>query len=209
MNTPSVSRPQTRWLAALLLGLSVVPAARAQLVVQEDFNVAQATMNWVSFNGACLTAGTTATSSGSSIPACQGLAYYKGQTQVGGYNGTFPDPAGNGALRFNNGYTAGQGGFNYGYNQSGGLISNFTFPSTEGIQVTFTAVSYRGDSGGSGGDGADGISFFLMDGSYSPYDVGAFGGSLGYTCSNANNDGTTRTDGTQRGYDGLAGYSDG
>ncbi|MHB8814982.1 MAG: pilus assembly protein, partial [Steroidobacteraceae bacterium] len=76
------------------------------------------------------------------------------------------------------------------------------------------------NSGGSGGDGADGISFFLMDGNEdasgdvtntnpppysSAWDVGAFGGSLGYSCSNVNNDSKTHPDGTTRHYDGVAG----
>jgi len=77
--------------------------------------------------------------------------------------------------------------------------------SSSGLAVSFTTVTYEGDSGGSGGDGADGISFFLQNAIYTP-DVGAFGGSLGYTCSNTNNDTTLRAStGLQRGYDGLAG----
>ena len=48
------------------------------------------------------------------------------------------------------------------------------------------------------------MSFFLQDAS-SPPDVGAFGGSLGYTCTNVNFDGTLRASGIPRGYDGLQG----
>ncbi len=117
--------------------------------------------------------------------------------------GQTPDPAGQGALRFTNGYTPGHSGFNYGFNQSGGIISTSTFGTGAGVQVVFKTVTYHGDSGGSGGDGADGMNFFLLDGGYPVYDVGAFGGSLGYTCSNTNNDTNLHPDGTPRGYDGV------
>lgn len=194
----------TRRAFWVVLALCVTPAAQAQLIIQDNFTGASSSFNWKSFNGACLTAGDGT----GSIPACQGLAYYKGQTLVGGSAGTLPDTVGSGALRFTNGFTSGHtSGFSWGFNQAGGVISNFTYPSTEGLQVTFTAVSYRGNSGGTGKDGADGISFFLMDGSYPAYDTGAFGGSLGYSCTNAlgNYDPNTRADGTTRGFDGLAG----
>src|SRR5262249_28947649 len=85
-----------------------------------------------------------------------------------------PDTAGNGALRFTD-WTQ----------QNGAVVSNFTFPANQGVNVIFTTVTYQGDSGGTGRDGADGIGFFLMDGAVSP-NLGAWGGSLGYTCSNAN-----------------------
>ena len=89
--------------------------------------------------------------------------------------------AGFGALRLTNGDTT-KGGSN-GDNQTGAVVSNFTFPSNQGLQVTFTTVTYGGD--GDNGTGADGISFFLADGSKSP-SVGGLGGSLGYSCSNTN-----------------------
>jgi type IV pilus assembly protein PilY1 len=204
-------------LPALAIALALMPyGASAQLVIQEQFTGASATNNWKPYLGACLTAGDGT----GSIPACVGLAYYKGQTLVGGTSGTLPDSPGsagvpgNGALRFTNGWTSGgtAGNFNSGFNQAGGIISNFTFPTGQGLQVVFKTVTYRGDSGGNGGggtvdahDGADGMSFFLMDGSLSPYDVGAFGGSLGYSCANNNNDPSTRSDGSIRHYDGLVG----
>lgn len=194
--------------------------AQAQLTVSDDFTKGAAQNNWATFDGACLTAGDGT----GTIPACKGLTYYKGQTLVGGTSGTLPDDAGKGALRLTNGYTSGHGyngndkptSFLYGYNQAGGIISNFTFAAGTGVQILFKTLTYRGNSGGNGGgtgvdekDGADGISFFLIDATdgAAPYDMGAFGGSLGYTCSNSNNDPTLRSDGTPRQYDGLlSGY---
>ncbi len=217
--------------AALALQLAALLAspAWAQLIVSDTFSGAAdagasifdpsssttTLAGWTAFNGACLTAGDP--TQFSYIPACGGssayeLAYYKSQTLVGGNTGTLPDSAATGgALRLTNGWTSGHtgGGFQYGYNQNGAIVSNFTFPSTLGIQITFTTLTYRGDSGGTGGDGADGMTFFLLDDSQysaSPVqDIGAFGGSLGYTCSNVNNDTTVRPNGTQRGYDGIVG----
>ena len=183
-------------LALALIGL--VPAVRAQTTYSENFTGTTTNNPWYFLNGACLTAGTSATTS-AATPACQGLAYYtnKGDTLFGGDTGTLPDTAANGggALRFTN-----RG------NENGAILSNFNFPlSSSGLAVSFTTVTYEGDSGGSGGDGADGISFFLQDATYTA-DVGAFGGSLGYTCSNTNNDATLRPITLQpRGYDGLGG----
>ena len=193
------SRRIAALIAVTLAGLPL--GASGQQIIQDNFTGTSSSFNWKSFLGACLTAGDGT----GSIPACVGLPYYGGQQLVGGATGVLPDSAGNGALRFNNGYTAGVGGFNGGFNQAGGVISNFTYPTGQGLQVTFTTVTYRGNSGGAGHDGADGISFFLMDGAFAPFDLGAFGGSLGYTCSNVNNDPKLHPDLTARSYDGLAG----
>ena len=188
-------------LAALTVGFSC--GARAQVTSNDDFTQAHDTNSWKTFDGACLTAGDGT----GSIPGCVGLAYYANQVQIGGNSGYLgqttnpgtgagqtPDPAGFGALRFTNWFT-----------QAGSIISSGTpFPTGSGLQVVFKTVSYLGNSGGAGGDGADGMAFFLMDGAYNPYDTGAFGGSLGYTCSNVNLDANLRADGTPRQYDGLA-----
>ena len=178
--------------------------ARAQVSTNDDFTQANDMNSWQTFDGACLTAGDGT----GNIPSCIGLPYYGTQIQLGGNSGylggaaapssaatQIPDPPGKGALRFTNWY-----------GQAGSIISSGTpFPSGAGLQVIFKTVTYLGDSGGGGADGADGIGFFLMDGAFSPYDTGAFGGSLGYTCSNANNDSNVRpVDGTRRGFDGLA-----
>jgi type IV pilus assembly protein PilY1 len=199
-------------------------AARAQTVTySENFTGGSTNNSWYYFNGACLTAGTTAATvvnvPGSAsavagvIPSCvsmlTGSFYYNvgnaiGEPLVGGTSGTIPgtDPTIGGALRFTNVPT--NGSYPQGFQESGAILSNFSFPlSSQGIQVTFVTETYEGDSGG--GDGADGISFFLQDAAAAP-DLGATGGSLAYTCTNVNNDNTHfRTTGRARGYDGLPG----
>ena len=163
--------------------------AHAQLVINDTLTGASSSYNWQSLNGACLTAGDGT----GTIPKCVGLAYYGSATLVGGTSGRLPDSVGAGALRLTNGAVdSGSGGTN----QTGAVVSNFTFPTSEGVQVTWTSVSYGGNN--YNGTGADGISFFLSDGSQSPT-VGALGGSLGYSCSNGN--GTY--DGVVGGYIGI------
>ncbi len=173
---------RSRKLLGALLGVLVcVPwVARAQLIISDTLTGASSSYNWQALNGACLTAGNDT----GSIPACIGkLTYYTGKNSllVGGTSGRLPDAVGSGALRLTNGDTI-KGGSN-GDNQTGAVVSNFTFPSNQGLQVTFTTVTYGGD--GDNGTGADGISFFLADGSKAP-SVGGLGGSLGYSCSNVN-----------------------
>jgi type IV pilus assembly protein PilY1 len=139
------------------------------------------------------------------LPGCTKSSYYS-ETLVGGENGYLgatsapasADEAGHGALRFTNGNPGG-------YHQNGAIVSAGTFAMGQGLAVTFKTVTYLGDSGGTGGDGADGISFYLLDGcmpiagastsgcpSNAIYGnstfpaIGAWGGSLAYTCSNAN-----------------------
>jgi type IV pilus assembly protein PilY1 len=170
----------------ILLATLLSPAAQAQTVYSEDFTGVSTSNPWYFFNGACLTAGSDgAGTSPGQIPGCTGIrSSYYNENLVGGFNGvsgstqTLPDPTGSGALRFTNGNPGG-------YHQNGAIVSANTFDTGAGVQITFKTVTYRGDSGGGGGDGADGISFYLMDGSQAA-NIGAWGGSLGYTCSNAN-----------------------
>jgi len=206
----------------LLLGAVESNQSRAQTTFTEDFTGATTTNSWYFFNGACLTAGTsTSTTSPGTVPACTSvLSSYYGVSAnghstdsdaalVGGNSGFLgsstapssrsgqvPDPispsgVGSGALRFTNGAP-------YGHNENGAILSANTFNTGAGLQVTFKTITYKGDSGGTGKDGADGISFFLMDGSKAP-GLGAFGGSLAYSCSNAN----TPYDGLNGAYLGL------
>jgi type IV pilus assembly protein PilY1 len=178
----------------MALGCAVLTSwhgrADAQLIISDTLTGVSSAYNWRALNGACLTAGNNT----GTIPACSGLAYYSGKTLVGGTGGRLPDSPGQGALRLTNGDTT--TGAN-GDNQTGAVVSNFTFPSNEGLQVSFTTVTYGGDN--LGGTGADGISFYLFDGAANPTGstlpaVGGLGGSLGYSCSNVNSS-----------YDGVVG----
>jgi len=201
--------PVAAAIAALSLGSAAV---RAQVVVSDTLTGGHSLLNWKALDGACLTAGdnsvtpndptqptgyTPAAPGALTIPKCDNFSYYtsRNSTLVGGQNGTLPDSTGNGALRLTNGDKR-SGGSN-GDNQTGAVISNFTFPTNAGIQVTWTSVSYGGDNNQS--TGADGISFFLSDGSKSPQTAGGLGGSLGYSCSNVN----SKYEGLVGGYVGV------
>jgi hypothetical protein len=73
------------------------------------------------------------------------------------------DPAGEGYLRLTNNQN----------NQSGFVRSTRSFPSANGLSISFDYFIH-------GGTGADGLSFFLYDSSVPAFNIGAFGGSLGY-----------------------------
>jgi type IV pilus assembly protein PilY1 len=170
-----------------LLGAVASGQGQAQTIFSEDFTGTGTTNQWYFFNGACLTAGTsTSTSSPGFIPGCQTVwsNYYsmtpdKDPYLLGGNSGFLgsstapssgstqkPDPKGSGALRFSNGSIFNSSGKAiYGNQERGAIISATPTPTGQGIQVTFKTVTYGGDSGGTGQDGADGISFFLMNGS--------------------------------------------
>ncbi len=210
------------WAALLALcgAFGAAPSGAQTATFSEDFTGATTTNSWYYFGGACLTAGTSGAGSNPGlVPSCTSLlsSYYSQATNhdpylVGGNSGYLggstapssiaaqqPDPVGSGALRFTNGSS----GTSYGHSERGAILSTSNFPTGAGIQVTFKTVTYHGDSGsgpspGGGADGADGISFFLQDGAQAP-GLGAFGGSLAYSCSNSN----TPHDGLTGGYIGL------
>src|SRR5450755_100050 len=202
----------------LILGALAALPSGAQTTFSEDFTGTTTNSPWYFFSGACLTAGTSASTSPGTIPGCTSIlsSYYGTAANadpylVGGNSGFLgsstapgsiatqvPDPVGSGALRFTNGSQNIGGTNKYGHNERGAILSNSTFPTNAGIQVTFKTVTYHGDSGGAGADGADGISFFLQDGSQAP-GLGSFGGSLAYSCANNNNP----YDGLTGGYIGL------
>ena len=76
------------------------------------------------------------------------------------------DPEGNGYLRLTNSDR----------NQKGFIYSTTPFPATNGLRVEVEYYIYGG-----AGTGADGITFFLFDaGALSAFQIGGFGGSLGY-----------------------------
>lgn len=141
-----------------------VVGLHAQLVINDQLSGASSSYPWQSIGGACLTAGDDT----GTLPSClsQNRMVWP------------PDPVGQGALRLTD--AAG--------NQTGGVISQATFPSDQGLEVTFTALSYGGN--GLEGTGADGLSFFLIDADVLPTvnastQLGARGGSLGYSRSRA------------------------
>ncbi len=195
-----INRNSFSIVLAAIVALAAPFAVEAQSSVKEDFTTANTINPWYFFNGACLTAGSATgaepTTGTGQLPGCTTIAasYYNkstGEVLVGGNSGTFPDPIGKGALRFTNGSP-------YGYSENGGIVSTTPFPTGQGVSITFKTVTYLGNSGGSGADGADGISFFLMDASKlntatitgqaagDGNGLGAWGGSLGYSCSNSN-----------------------
>lgn len=188
-----------------LFALLTAHRSIAQSTFAEDFTGAATNHSWYFFNGACMTASTaSAGTSPGQLPGCTAVksAYYFGENLVGGQNGvsgnaqTLPDPANAGALRFTNGYP-------YGRNEGGAIISTTPFDATNGVQITFKSITYRGDSGGGVRDGADGISFFMLDGAVVP-SIGSQGGSLSYTCSNPGNiGGHPNINGVVGGYIGL------
>lgn len=179
----------SRKIFACSIALSCAPAFAA-LVIEDNLNGASSKFDWQSINGACLTAGDGT----GSIPACNKLSYYSGKTLVGGAKetGRLPDDVGSGALRLSNGdFKVGTNG----NDQTGAVYSKFSFPSNAGVDITFKTVTYGGNAYSNHKgykSGADGIVFFLADADKtgaigSSTTVGAFGGSLGYSCANGKN----------------------
>src|SRR5882724_8565103 len=189
-----------------LFALLTAHRSTAQTAFAAYFTNATTNHSWYFFNGACLTASSASVgTSPGQLPGCTAVksAYYFGENLVGGQNGvsgnaqTLPDPANTGALRFTNGYP-------YGHNEGGAIVSSTPFDATNGVQITFKSITYRGDSGGGVHDGADGISFFMIDGSVATPSIGSQGGSLSYTCSNPGNiGGHPNINGVVGGYIGL------
>ncbi|WP_064504867.1 PilC/PilY family type IV pilus protein [Frateuria defendens] len=142
----------------------------AAVTYTENFSGASSSLKWRALDYACLTAGDGT----GSIPACA----------------SSKDDEGAGALRLTPAENQ----------RTGAILSDFTFPLSQGMQVTFTTYTYGGDSGGLARDGADGIAFFLTDGTQTiPTTAGGSGGSLGYSCSNVNG----KSEGIAYGYLGL------
>lgn len=73
------------------------------------------------------------------------------------------DPVGQGWLRLTN---------NTG-NQTGFAYNNTSFDLSQGVLIQFDYATW-------GGSGADGYSVYLFDAGVTPFNIGAFGGSLGY-----------------------------
>lgn len=152
-------------LAIALCVMCVVPQAMAE-TYQDDFTGKQASLSWKALDDACLSAG----SGDGSIPRCN-------------HSGLPTKPDGEGALVLTP---------DIGY-RTGAIISDFTFPLNQGLEVTFTTFTYGTDTGGAGGMGADGLTFFMTEARNAdgiefpaPTEAGGSGGALGYSCSNGN-----------------------
>lgn len=200
-----MTRPRPALAPLTLAVLATLSAhAPAQVVIYDKLTGATSSYSWQAIGGACLTAATYDSASTSSIPGCASLPYYtgKGSTHVGGVSGTLPDASGYGALRLTNGTKSSLSDANGNY-QAGAVVSNFTFPSNAGVNVTFSTVTYGGNGGNT--SGADGISFFLLDADKATHltQVGSVGGSLGYSCSHSLDH--VNSDGSSGGLDGVVG----
>ena len=180
-----------------IAALSVSFGVGAQVVVSDTLTGASSnsqSLKWQTFGDTCLTAGDGSTSQ---IPACTAKNVNTGNVHVGGVSGSLPDPVGQGALRLTNGGTSDT-------SRTGQIISTVPFGTSQGVQVTFTTVTYGGNAYQNNAgkySGADGMAFFLVDGAKltspaSKMVLGAFGGSLGYSCSNNK----TQNNGTDGGY---------
>ena len=95
---------QNGLLCALAVAAAFPLPALAQLVVSDTLTGATSSYGWIATGGACLTAGTAATrtplsTGNSSLPACVGLPFYNGKTQVGGVTGRLPDTPGSGRVK--------------------------------------------------------------------------------------------------------------
>ena len=128
----------TAALVLALLGFLPV-AAQAQSCtstsVTENFTGASTNCTWNYYGGACLTAGSTAstgTSSPGQLPMCKNLPYYGSQTQVGGNTGDANQdtPASGGALRLTNSAN----------NQSGAIVSNVPFSRSRTTAIAVANV---------------------------------------------------------------------
>ena len=81
--------------AMLLAGAAFIHAAQAQLVISDTLSGTSSSYDWISLNGACLTAGNQDPGGATKIPGCKNLkdkgVYYKSNTLVGGKDGAMPD----------------------------------------------------------------------------------------------------------------------
>ncbi|HEX7366395.1 MAG TPA: hypothetical protein VF273_04825, partial [Pelobium sp.] len=98
------------------------------------------------------------------------------------------DPDGSGYLRLTNNSQ----------DQRGYIYSTETFDTSEGLNISFEYYTY-------GGSGADGICFFLFDATASSnFNIGGFGGSLGYAQYLPYGQGQSVLPGVSKGYLGVA-----
>ncbi|MDR3481185.1 MAG: PilC/PilY family type IV pilus protein [Burkholderiaceae bacterium] len=179
--------------SVMMAMMCLAGSSEAQVTVSDDFTQGANQSPWTVSGAACLTAAASPLPSGITKLATGAIPTCSTSGQLGGYGDTvYPggymaagrnDPGGNGALRLTNAVGS----------VAGSIIYNSVFPSNAGISITFTAVSYDGNSYAGGGEtnGADGLSFFLLDAGVSPTAIGQYGGSLGYSCAQGKGGGAT------------------
>jgi len=164
--------------------------AQVQLTVSDDFTQTRAQNQWAYFSdGACLTAGDGTRS----IPACIGPALLPGPDAGGRHQRSSADQGGSGALRLTNGFTKGQtSGFNFGFKTRPAASFEFHVRGRHGCADSLQDTDLRGTPAATAAvPGVDETRWrrrdelLLIDATNkaAPYDMGAFGGSLGYTCS--------------------------
>jgi FtsP/CotA-like multicopper oxidase with cupredoxin domain len=127
-------------------------AAASGTLLSESFTGAATTPSaWSVFGPVCLTAG-TGTTPATSVPACKTKAPQ--------------DPAGQGALQLTSNAVS----------LNAMLVTKSSFPTANGLQVTFTDYAFN-----SAGIGGDGMTFFFTDASQpAPAALGVGGAALGY-----------------------------
>jgi hypothetical protein len=146
-----------------------VTAAIAVLMVAAGLlntgNVSAATIAGETFTGVSTVANQWL--SGGSPGTCLTAATSSATNSVPACSGGPFDSDGSGALRLTSDVN----------NQAGFAIYNTPISASQGLDIEFDMYQYHGS-------GADGIVFFLINGTASPTQPGAFGGSLGYSSSN-------------------------
>lgn len=166
---------------ALAVSAALFSCVASAVTYTDNFSGNASKLDWRALDYACLTAINQSGNKGT-IPTCAGAK----------------DQVGFGALRLTP-------AVDY---KTGAILSNFTFPNNQGLQVTFTTYTYGGDKGGVAANGADGITFILTDGTEPLPDnatTGASGGAMGYSCSNTNrtDDENGKSEGMANAYLGL------
>src|SRR5699024_9371701 len=169
-----LKRSTLKWLFCILV-LLLAGTAMAQTTYTDNFRGAEAQLDWLALGAACLTAGAKDKPHDQEEP--DPTIYSCSSKDVEISAGT--DAVGQGALQLTPSIKW----------QAGAILSNFTFPMSQGLDVTFTTYTYGGNKGGTAKIGADGIAFFLTDGTIKepPSDTGGTGGALRYSCSITHN----------------------
>lgn len=146
------------------LVVGVLFAATIFVPVLENSAVSASSLTSETFSGISTVANAWVSGGSGGSVACLTAATSSASNSIPACSGGPFDSVGSGVLRL----TPNTG------TRSGFAIYNTPVSTSQGLQISFNTYQY-------GGTGADGISFFLIDGSQSPTQPGASGGSLGYS----------------------------